>query len=103
VVGRLCTLAFDDERHFPELVSAVLPLVSHSQIGTVAWQVPHDKIETITNYPDQILELLAVVLPDDVARWPYGVNQILERVIKAKAALVTDPRMIRLKGIWDRR
>jgi len=103
VVGRLCTLAFDDEGHFPELVSAILPLVSHSEVGSVAWQVPHDKIETITTYPDQILELLAVVLPDDVAGWPYGVNQLLERVIKAKSALVTDPRMIRLKGIWDRR
>jgi hypothetical protein len=102
VVGRLCTLAFDDEKHFPELVSAILPLVSHAQIGSVAW-LPHDKIETIANYPDQVLDLLAVMLPDDVAAWPYAVGQMLERVIKAKPALVTDPRMIRLKGIWDRR
>jgi hypothetical protein len=102
VVSRLCTLAFDDEKHFPELVSAILPLLSHAQIGSVAW-LPHDKIETIANYPDQVLDLLAVMLPDDVARWPYGVGQMLERVIKAKPALGTDPRIIRLKGIWDRR
>jgi hypothetical protein len=31
------------------------------------------------------------------------VEQTLERLTKAKPALVTDPRMIRLKGIWDRR
>jgi hypothetical protein len=102
VVGRLCTLTFDDKKHFPEMVSAILPLVSHAQTGSVAW-LPHDKIETIANYPDQVLDLLGVMLPDDVAGWPYGVGQMLERVIKAKPALVTDPRMIRLKGIWDRR
>jgi hypothetical protein len=61
VVGRLCTLAFDDKNHFPELVSAILPLVSDAQIGRVAWQPPHDKTETIANYPDQVLELLAVM------------------------------------------
>ena len=103
VVGRLCTLAFDDEKHFPELVSAILPLASHAQIGRVAWQPSHVKTETIANYPDQVLDLLAVMLPDHVTSWPYGVDQLLERVIRAKPALVTDPHMIRLKDIWDRR
>jgi hypothetical protein len=101
VVGRLCALAFDDEPHLPELLDAILPLVSHANGGSFTlW--PKEK--TITqNYPDQVLDLLAVVLPDDVARWPYGVNQMLERLTKAKPALVIDARMIRLKGIWDRR
>jgi hypothetical protein len=103
MVGELCTLALNDDKHFPELVSAILPLVSDAQIGRVAWQPPNDQIETITNYPDQVLEVLAVLLPDDVASWPYGVDQLLERLIKAKPALVTDPRLIRLKDIWDRR
>jgi hypothetical protein len=101
VVGRLCTLAFDDERHFPELVSAILPLVSHSQIGRVAWQVPHDKIETITNYPDQILELLAVVLPDDVARWPVSTKYRCHRLCHLQMSLGSGGGRARSPGMAE--
>src|SRR5262249_21881398 len=67
VVGRLCTLAFDDDTHFPELVDAILPLVSDAEIGSVSLPLPHNKGQMIAkNYPDQLLELLAAVLPDDV-------------------------------------
>ena len=104
VVGRLCTLALDDESHFPELVDAILPLVSRADGGSLTLPLTPATDETITKkYPDQVLELLAVVLPDDVTRWPYGVAQTLGRLTQAKPALGSDPRMIRLKGIWDRR
>jgi hypothetical protein len=103
VVGRLCTLAFDDETHFPELVSAILPLVSEAEAESTALPLPHHRMgEVAEKYPDGALDLLAAVLPREVARWPYGMDQTLERLIKAKPVLVTDPRMIRLKGIWDR-
>lgn len=105
VVGRLCTLAFDDEAHFPELVSAILPLVSEAEVGSMALPLQQDKIGTIAEkYPDRVLDLLAAVLPGEVARWPYGMDdQTLERLIKAKPRLTTDLRMIRLKSIWERR
>jgi hypothetical protein len=104
VVGRLCTLAFDDEPHFPELVGAILPLVSRADGGSLTLPLVRATDETITkNYPDQVLELLDAVLPDDVARWPYGLQQTLERLTQAKPALTSDPRMIRLRGIWERR
>jgi hypothetical protein len=58
---------------FPELVSAILPLVSDAEIGSVALHVSHDNGETIAKgYPDQLLELLAAVLPDYVTRWPMA-------------------------------
>jgi hypothetical protein len=104
MIGRLCTLAFDDPTHFPELVSAILPLVSDAESGNLALLLPHDRGETVAkNYSDQVLDLLAAVLPADVTGWPHRVNQTLEWLTQAKPALVTDPRMIRLKGIWDRR
>jgi hypothetical protein len=104
VVGRLCKLAFDDEAHFPELVGVILRLVSHADGGRVDFPLVLEKDKTIAkNYPDEVLGLLNAVLPDDVTHWPYGMNQTLERLTKAKPAFVVDPRMIRLKGIWDRR
>ena len=104
MIGRLCTLAFDDEPHFPELVGAILPLVSRADGGSLTLPLVRSPDEAISkNYPDHVLELLAAVLPNDVTRWPYGVEQALQRVTQAKPNLVTDPEMIRLKGIWDRR
>jgi hypothetical protein len=104
VVGRLCNLAFDEETHFPELVGAILPLVSHADGGRLDFPLTLEKNNTIAkNYPDEVLGLLVAALPDDVTHWPYGVNQMLDRLTQAKPTLVTDPRMIRLKGIWDRR
>jgi hypothetical protein len=78
--------------------------VSDTDGGSLNLPLVRDKDKLITqNYPDQVLELLAAVLPDNVTHWPYGVNQTLEGLTKAKPALIIDPRMIRLKGIWDRR
>jgi hypothetical protein len=77
---------------------------TNQSISSVTPWSTRDKDKLITkNHPDQVLELLTAVLPDNVIHWPYGVEQTLERLTKAKPALVTDPRMIRLKGIWDRR
>jgi hypothetical protein len=104
VVGRLCTLAFDDATHFPELISAILPLVSEAEVGSMGLLLPHDRIgKVVEKYPDRAFDLLAAVLPGEIARWPYGMDETLARLIKAKPALVTDPRMIRLKAIWDKR
>jgi len=56
MVGRLCKLAFDDEPHFPELVSAILPLVSHAEGGTINLLLMGDKDKLITkNYPNPLV------------------------------------------------
>lgn len=104
VVRELYTLAFDDKTHFPELVDAILPVVSHASSGNLRLPSLNQKQEIlIENHPSQVLELLAAVLLDDATYWPYGVDQTLERLTRAKPALARDPRMIKLKGIWDRR
>jgi hypothetical protein len=106
MVGGLCALAFDDETHFPALVDVVLPLVAHADgaVGRLSLSLVENKKRSILKqYPDQAFTLLAVVLPADAKCWPHGVDKMLELLIQAKPALSKDPRMIRLKGIWDRR
>jgi hypothetical protein len=56
-----------------------------------------------STYPEKFLQLLLAVLPDDVARRPYDTDQALEQLIRAKPTLATDPGLLRLKNIWDRR
>jgi hypothetical protein len=104
VVGRLCAMAFDDEPHFVELIGAILPLISHADGENFTWAILDSKADGIArNYPDQVLQLLDAVLPDAATRWPYGAGPTLERLVQTKPALAADPRMFRLKGIWDRR
>lgn len=63
-----------------------------------------DKGDTIIkDYPSQALALFDAILPNDVSGWPFGAGPTLERLIHARPALAADLRMIRLKGIWDRR
>jgi hypothetical protein len=104
VVGRLCSLAFADAAHFPELVDAVLPLVSGTNSGDLTLPFIHDPNATITqNHPEKTLMLLAAVLTDDARSWPYGVERLLEGLLKAKPALADDMRFIRLKALWEGR
>jgi hypothetical protein len=104
VVGQLCALALDDDTHFGELVDVILPLVSRADGGSLDLSMTPGKAGTIIrNYSSQALALLDAVLPDDVSRWSFGAGTILEQLIHARPTLVTDPRMIRLKRIWDRR
>ena len=100
VAGRLCTSASDDELHFPELIGAIPPLACHAYGGRLDLPLLRDEDKLITkNYPDQVLELLGTVLPDEVIHWPSGVNETLERMTKDTPAFVAAPSMIRLRHL----
>ena len=104
VVSRLVALAFDDEAHFPELADAILPLVGRSDAqGTHLALLGDKKERIIARYPELVLELLARILSDDVANWPYGAGQTVERLLEVQPTFSGDQRFIRLKGVWDRR
>ena len=104
VVSRLVALTFDDEAHFPELADAILPLVGSSDARGTHFVLLGEKNERIiARYPDIVLELLARTLGTDVANWPYGVGQMLERLLKLKPTFAEDARFVRLKGTWDKR
>jgi hypothetical protein len=104
VIDRLCSLAFADGAHFSDLADAVLPLVSNADGSHVTMPFIHDTNETVTqNHSEKVLALLAAVLPNQVRRWPYGVDKTLERLLKAQPGLAKDVRFIRLKMLWDQR
>lgn len=104
VVSRLSALPFSDKEHFGELVAAVLPLVSNTEGGRLTLPLVHDKDREVSQkYPEEVLSLLNAVLPDDVSRWPYGVDTTLEQLLKAKPGLAIDSRFVRLTNLWESR
>jgi len=100
----LCDLAFSSADHFSEIAEIILPLLT--RIGGNRF-VPHDLLESKDNivdkYPQSTLAILHAVLPDDVADWPYGTGDILDRIGEADNSLGVDERLLELKRKWNSR
>jgi hypothetical protein len=104
VSSRLCGLAFSQHERFPQYVDAILPLVTKIEQDYVNLHIAgRSETKWIEQFPEKTLTLLSAVLPDDPRRWPYGINDILNRVEGLDAALKKDPRLIELMRIWNAR
>jgi hypothetical protein len=104
VVGRLCTLAFDDGANFVELADAIMPLVIDANGDSLTLPVIQDSEDAITAaHPEKILALLSTVLSYNVHRWPHGMDRTLAKIVEVNPRLAQDPRYLRLKTLWDNR
>ena len=54
-------------------------------------------------YPHQALALLHAVLSDNVAAWPYDIEETLQRISEADSSLNSDERLLELKRKWNAR
>jgi hypothetical protein len=57
----------------------------------------------VDKYPDKMLALLSAVLPENVAVWPYDIENALERIGISDPSLLKDPRLVELKRRWNAR
>jgi hypothetical protein len=104
VTRRLCEVALDDENHFPELIDAVIPLMSRPD-GTSSI-VPHfsDKAQKVLKrFPKKFLTMLWEILPEDATKWPYGTNGTIDLIGDMDPALFHDARLVELKRRWNAR
>lgn len=66
-------------------------------------QIPnlqHEDSAIIKEYPKQTLALLSAILPEDAAKWPYGIDGLLDRLQQSDASLLRDDRLIELRRKW---
>ena len=97
VAGRLCMMTFGDDEHFPELVDAILPLVSPGDGVGIMVPPPSASVRQIfERYPEHVLALLWAVLPIDPSKWPYGMDAILQQLWKQSTRTRKDSRMVEL-------
>jgi hypothetical protein len=104
VTRRLCEVALDDEDHFPELLDAVIPLMSRPDGASST--VPHlgDKAQKVLRrFPQKLLTMLWEILPEDATKWPYGTNGTVDLIAATNTALLHDARLIELKRRWNAR
>ncbi len=104
VSNQLFELAFSDQDFFPELAEAILPLlteISDQYYLLQILQVPC--VDIVTSYPFETLSLMCAVLPENIANWPYSIDEMLERIGHAGDNVRNDTRFIELKRKWDSR
>jgi hypothetical protein len=93
VTGRLCAMAFEDGEHFPELVDAILPLVSQDNAVGIMF-LPDGAIQLVLKrHPEHVLTLLWSVLPLNYSGWPHGIKRVLHQLGKQSARIRKDARM----------
>jgi hypothetical protein len=102
--AKLCDLAFTNKTIFATIADLILPLVT--KIDEKGAFLPHlqtTKAEIVERYPEKVLALLWVILPENAANWPYGVEEILTMIGEAKPSLLKDKQLIELKRRWNAR
>jgi hypothetical protein len=57
----------------------------------------------VDKFLERVLALLSAVLPDDARKWPYGIDETLNRIVRVDSALSTDLRFIELRRKWGAR
>jgi hypothetical protein len=104
VNGRLCKVALDDEDHFPELLDAVIPLMSKPNGATSAVSHFGDEAQKVLRrFPEKFLTMLWEILPEDATKWPYGTNGTIDLIATTNTALLHDVRLLELKRRWNAR
>jgi len=104
ISSRLCDLAFASQKIFPKIVDIVIVLIrgfSGGQIQQLRFLT--DKVTIIYEYPEKVLDLLFVILPENTYQWHYGVNDALDKIIRANSSLRANSKLIELKRRWNTR
>jgi hypothetical protein len=93
-----------DEETFGQVIKLVLPLLTTTEDAHLMfYDFVSKKRDIVEKYPTDILSLLFAVLPERVAKWPYGANEALDLVVAMEPALRRDAKYIELKRRWDAR
>jgi hypothetical protein len=104
ISARLFDLAFSDVEWFPQLAEIVLPLLTTADRDHSMLRNLRKTKDTIVGlYPEQTLALLHAILPNNVMVWPWGIEDIIDRISEADEKLKMDERLIELNRKWRSR
>ena len=104
--NKLLEFLFDSETVFVESYESILPLL------TVSTEQYHHFVYTLENeindlilrkYPDKVLDILNVILPNNPNLWFYNAYKLLEIIESIQPSLGDNTVLKRLKYIWYNR
>lgn len=102
--ARLIELAFSNEDKFLETSELILPLIGpieRDQIMLPSLRRGEENI--LSAYPERVLEILYIALPEDASKWPYEIDANILRIAEVKPEIRTDPKWVELMRRWNSR
>jgi len=97
--SRLVELALGQKENFSEVANIVLDLVSVIDDQRLFIPELRREGETIAGqYPDETLNLLHAMLPENPSHWPYGADSALRTIGDIKPALRANSKFIELES-----
>lgn len=103
VSARIAELAISVPSIFPAVIEAAIPLIEKSDDEHLWLHGLTDKSGVVERYPEETLALLYQLLPPTVSRWPYKIEEVLDRLAQALPTLKRDRRWVELKRRWNAR
>ena len=102
--ARLIELAFSNERTFMAVSEAILPLLSPIERDHIILpSIQCGEGNIVDKYPERVLEILYLALPENANSWPYKINATLECIVVAESSLRGDARWSELMRRWNSR
>lgn len=102
--ARLIELAFSDEGSFIAVSDAILPLISEIERDHIMLpSIRRGEGNIVDRYPERVLEILFLALPENANSWPYEIDATIERIVVADPSLRVDPRWVELSRRWNSR
>jgi hypothetical protein len=101
---RLCELVLSNSESFLTLVDVILPFLTkiNRDFG-LHLHLQYGDSDIINKHPERLLTLLYAILSDEVSEWPYGIEDVLEKIGAADSDLLSDTRLQELKRKWNAR
>ena len=93
----LAAVAFAAGDDLPAFRQAVEPFLLRGDQWPELYQF-HDLAEVARRAPEDVLDLLDRIAPDETTSRPYDLDETLDAVVQAAPGLGQDPRMVRLRG-----
>ena len=102
--ARLIEFAFSNKDRFEEISELIIPLIgSIGRVHTFLQSLRRSEDNIVDTYPERVLEILYMALPEDANEWPYEIDARLRRVAEVSLKLRTDTRWVELMRRWNSR
>ena len=102
--ARLIEFAFSNKDRFEEISELIIPLIgSIGRVHIFLQSLRRSEDNIVDTYPERVLEILYIALPEDANEWPYEIDARLRRVAEVSLKLRTDPRWVELMRRWNSR
>jgi hypothetical protein len=104
ISSQLADMTFSSIGCFPEVADAVLPLLTMAEQDHLFLPELRKSKDTIVDlHPGHVGAVLHAILPENVAAWPWGIGDILQRLIDDAGHPIRDEKLAELKRRWETR